>query len=194
MPGPPVLGGQDGKGVCSTAGGITVTVSGGAITGEALTIAVTQPGAGLRVRNESLAYAVTALAVCAGKDFLLSGVQFLPDAPAMVRLEFPARVNVGAVSVHFSVSPEGNYTLVPWKLAVPGSTAYASMILSGNGTVFSLQNILAFSDILRDFRGMSSIGNAADNRFFGLIPMVRFVRRKKSRGQNLPLCCFVLAR
>ncbi|MFD0959308.1 S-layer homology domain-containing protein [Paenibacillus chungangensis] len=78
-----------------------------------------------------------------------------------VKVAIPDNIRVQDITAVVLQGPDGAWTPVPWQLEMQDNRAYASLMLTGEGSVVFLQNKKAFVDVNADFWGKSAIDEAA---------------------------------
>ena len=155
------LSGENGKGVSFTGGDVQLILPGKVLTGEELTISCSTPSASASSTAGAIAAQLSAQQVLPGKTITLSGADVEPGNAVKTSLEIPAGTNVADITAIVFIDEDGNYTNLPWKLDVAGSTAYAEFNLPGSGTVVPMSAQPNFIDVPSGYWGAADINAAA---------------------------------
>ena len=154
------LAGENGAGVKFASGAAEVNLSGNALTGQKLTVSTVKTPA----TDAASAAALKAMNVTKafdGVQIKLTGTQIDLADRASVRIQVPAGVKASDVTGVLYVDENGNYTNLPAKLTVAGSTAYISAALPGSGVIIPVKGECIFTDVKPDFWGYDAITKAA---------------------------------
>ena len=155
------LSGESGEGVRFTGGGSQVQVPGSVMTGDAFTVIISNPSATEKKKCEDTAKQQNVQIVDSGATVTVTGATIRPGDKVAVRLELPVGVNAKEITALVFVNENGEYTNLPWKLDVAGSTAYVRCYLPESGTIVPVKSGITFSDVSTDFWGAAAIRDAA---------------------------------
>ena len=156
-----MLSGEDGAGIRFVGGGTQIDLPGKNLTGEAITITIAEPGSAAQLRSSKAAKALDAKVVTPGCEITVTGVEIEPGDRVLTQIEIPAGVKTNKITALVYVDENGNYTNIPWKMTVTGSTAYLKCYLPGSGTLVPMTGTISFRDVGSDYWGYSAIRKAA---------------------------------
>lgn len=77
------------------------------------------------------------------------------------RVAIPEQVRIQDITAVVLRGPNGQWTPLPWRLNMENNEAYAEVSLTGEGSLFFLQNRKSFSDVTDGFWAKTSIEQAA---------------------------------
>lgn len=80
------------------------------------------------------------------------------DAAAMIAI--PDNIRLQQITAVVLQGPNGEWTPIPWKLDMQSGKAYASVHLTGEGSLFFVQQQTEFTDVSANFWGRSEIAEA----------------------------------
>ena len=155
------LSGEGGEGVRFMGGAAQVDLSGTNLTGEDVSITIAEPDAVETRRSKTAAEKLNAEIVTPGVTVTMTGTDGEPGDRATVRLEIPAGVDTEEITAMVYIDEYGNYTNIPWKLEVAGSTAYVVCELPDSGTLVPMSSAVTFTDVKDSYWGAEAIEKAA---------------------------------
>ncbi len=155
------LSGENGAGVSFTGGSAQIDLPGENLTGEDLSITISNPDYTQQKKSRALAEELNASVVTPGVNVKLSGVEIEPGDRVLTRIELPAGAKVSDITALVYTDENGNYTPIPWKLDIAGNTAYVKCYLPGSGTIVPMNCDVVFSDVKSDYWGADAIRQAA---------------------------------
>ena len=110
------LAGTEGQGLSYTAGEVSITLPGAALTGEDFSVSFSEPDQNRQKAAGALAEELSAAVSFAGREIRLTGAAIGPEDRVHVRMELPAGVDMKAMTALIFLDEEGNFTALPWKL------------------------------------------------------------------------------
>ncbi|WP_236328338.1 S-layer homology domain-containing protein [Paenibacillus auburnensis] len=100
------------------------------------------------------------------------------------KVMIPSGITSGELTAVVLKDDSGNWTTVPWKLAANGS--YVDVQLTGEGSLFFINNTKAFKDVAKGFWAEQSIQDASDKLFVMGKAADSFVPQAKVTRAELP--------
>lgn len=85
------------------------------------------------------------------------------DEMMKARIAIPADVRIQDITAVVLQGPDGEWTPLPWELDMQSNQAYAVVALTGEGSLFFIQNRKSFADVPATFWGRAAIEDAASS-------------------------------